>query len=256
MKRINFLGIEVDLLTLEHLNTIVRESILTDKKVIIANHNLHSIYISNRSNKLQTFFSKVHFIHIDGMSLIYIAKLIGFNISRRYRVTYVDWMKSLFTLANQNKWRVFYLGSTEESINASKSIFSNNYPGIVWLGHSGYFNFDSKENIKIVQKINNFRPNILMVGMGMPRQESWISNEFDSLNANVILPCGAALDYLVGNIKTPPRWMGLIGFEWLFRLIDEPKRLWRRYLVEPWFVFGLIIKELYSTKKGIQKKNK
>ncbi len=76
----------------------------------------------------------------------------------------------------------------------------------------------------------------------MPRQEKWISENWDNLSCNAGVCCGAALDYVSGEIPTPPRWIGKIGFEWLYRLVSEPERLWRRYLVEPWFLVGVMIR--------------
>jgi N-acetylglucosaminyldiphosphoundecaprenol N-acetyl-beta-D-mannosaminyltransferase len=79
-----------------------------------------------------------------------------------------------------------------------------------------------------------------MVGMGMPRQEHWIVDNFELLGPVVVLPCGAAIDYVAGEIPTPPRWAGRCGLEWLYRLAAEPGRLWKRYLIEPWFVLLLM----------------
>lgn len=111
----------------------------------------------------------------------------------------------------------------------------------------GYFDATagSAENQKMLELINAYQPNVLMVGMGMPRQEHWILDNLESIHANTILTCGACIDYIAGVIPTPPRWMGRFGLEWLSRLLSEPKRLWRRYLLEPWFVATLFVRELW-----------
>jgi N-acetylglucosaminyldiphosphoundecaprenol N-acetyl-beta-D-mannosaminyltransferase len=117
----------------------------------------------------------------------------------------------------------------------------------------GYFDADpqSQDNARVLSEIAQFAPHLLMVGMGMPRQEYWIHQNFARLYANVILPSGAAMDYVAGAAYIPPRWSGRVGLEWAFRLAAEPKRLWRRYLLEPWYVVGIvmrdIIKKLVST---------
>jgi N-acetylglucosaminyldiphosphoundecaprenol N-acetyl-beta-D-mannosaminyltransferase len=82
--------------------------------------------------------------------------------------------------------------------------------------------------------------------MGMPRQEIWVLNNLEKLHAKVILTCGACMDYIAGEIPTPPRWMGRVGLEWLYRLLSEPGRLWKRYLVEPWFLGGLLVRDLWE----------
>ncbi|MEN9518006.1 MAG: hypothetical protein RLZZ381_594, partial [Cyanobacteriota bacterium] len=106
----------------------------------------------------------------------------------------------------------------------------------------GYFSSGSQNQL-IIDQINSYQPNILMVGMGMPRQEEWILANIDQLKTNIVLPSGACIDYIAQEVATPPRWMGQVGLEWLYRLATEPKRLWRRYLVEPWFIAKLLIEE-------------
>jgi N-acetylglucosaminyldiphosphoundecaprenol N-acetyl-beta-D-mannosaminyltransferase len=80
--------------------------------------------------------------------------------------------------------------------------------------------------------------------MGMPRQEKWILENHKELNAKVIMTCGAAIEYVAGTVNTPPRWMGLAGLEWLFRLRENPKRFAFRYLIEPWYIAMLATKDL------------
>jgi N-acetylglucosaminyldiphosphoundecaprenol N-acetyl-beta-D-mannosaminyltransferase len=113
---------------------------------------------------------------------------------------------------------------------------------------SGYFDptQNSAENQAVLDSIRSFHPNVLLVGMGMPRQETWLLENLDGINTNAVYCCGAMMDYLTGNIPTPPRWMGQIGLEWLYRLLSEPNRLWRRYLVEPWTVLGIVAREFLN----------
>jgi N-acetylglucosaminyldiphosphoundecaprenol N-acetyl-beta-D-mannosaminyltransferase len=83
-----------------------------------------------------------------------------------------------------------------------------------------------------------------MVGMGMPRQEYWVLDNLRNIQANVILTAGACLDYVAKAAPTPPRWIGHLGLEWLYRLLSDPVRLWRRYLLEPWFILKLLFQEI------------
>jgi len=115
--------------------------------------------------------------------------------------------------------------------------------------HQGYFDKSdgSEENQSVLKVVRKFKPNILIVGMGIPCQELWILNNYDLIGANVILNVGSTIEYFTGNQPTPPRIAEKLGLEWLFRLIRNPCRLWRRYLFEPWFIFriffmGLICK--------------
>ncbi|HEY0053078.1 MAG TPA: WecB/TagA/CpsF family glycosyltransferase, partial [Caulobacteraceae bacterium] len=94
-----------------------------------------------------------------------------------------------------------------------------------------------------------FRPDVLMVGMGMPRQELWILDHFEALPDCVILPVGAAFDYEAGVQAAAPRWMGRLGLEWLFRLAHDPKRLFVRYCVEPWTLVGPALGDLRRARR-------
>jgi N-acetylglucosaminyldiphosphoundecaprenol N-acetyl-beta-D-mannosaminyltransferase len=80
----------------------------------------------------------------------------------------------------------------------------------------------------------------------MPRQEHWILDNLEQIQTNTILTSGACIDYVAGAVPTPPRWMGKLGLEWLYRLFSEPGRLWKRYLLEPWFVVRLLLQEILN----------
>lgn len=250
MKRLpyTFLGIHVDALSIPELNSLIGESIEQGKKWMIANHNLHSLYLYHHDPKMQALYAKADYVHIDGMALVLLGKLLGFPLKREQRVTYADWVWSLMAEAVQKRWRVFYLGSKPAVAERGAKILQKKFPGLQMATAHGYINTQkgSQENLATLAAINDYQPHILMVGMGMPRQEYWILDNLEHIHTNTILPCGACMDYVAGAIPTPPRWMGKFGLEWLYRLLSEPKRLWRRYLLEPWFIAGLFLREILN----------
>jgi N-acetylglucosaminyldiphosphoundecaprenol N-acetyl-beta-D-mannosaminyltransferase len=251
------LGVKVDALSIPELNLLIEESIDKNEKWIIANHNLHSLYIFHNDPKMQAFYAKAEYIHIDGMPLLFIGKLLGFPMKREQRVTYADWVWPLMAEAASKDWRVFYLGSKPGVAEQGASILREKFPGLQIACAHGYIDMDkdSEENLATLAAINAYKPHVLMVGMGMPRQEHWISENLEYIHANTILTSGACMDYVAGAVPTPPRWMGRVGLEWLYRLLSEPKRLWRRYLLEPWFVATLFLREIWSVPSQ-QKKNR
>ncbi|MEL6441269.1 MAG: WecB/TagA/CpsF family glycosyltransferase [Cyanobacteria bacterium J06621_8] len=239
------LGIKVNLLNMEQLNSLVEESIGLNKKRIIANHNLNSLYIYHHNFTMRDFYSIADYVHIDGMALVFIGKMLSLPFERSHRVTYADWAWSLMSEAATKSWRIFYLGSKPGVADKGASILRNLYPNLQIATSHGYFAASSNgvANQEIISQIKSYHPHILMVGMGMPRQEEWILENIDEFEANVILPSGACMDYIAGEVSTPPRWMGKVGLEWLSRLTAEPKRLWRRYLVESWFIAAIFVQE-------------
>jgi N-acetylglucosaminyldiphosphoundecaprenol N-acetyl-beta-D-mannosaminyltransferase len=245
MQFADLLGIRLTGATITELNRLICTAVATDEKWILANHNLHSLYLFHHDPKLREFFSRSRLAHADGMSLIALARFLGHPFSRDQRVTYADWVWPLMKEASTQGWRVFFVGSRPGVGESASEVLNREYPGLDLVVHHGYFDSrpDSAENLKILQRINYHRPHVLMVGMGMPRQEHWILDNFEQLVANVILPAGACMDYVAGAVSTPPRWMGRIGLEWLYRLACEPRRLGRRYLIEPWFIIWLLTKD-------------
>ena len=115
-------------------------------------------------------------------------------------------------------------------------------PGLQLQTHHGYFT--DQENTRVLGEIAQYDPQVLLVGMGMPRQENWVLGNLSGIRSPAILTIGACFDYIVGEIPTPPRWMGRAGLEWLYRLASEPTRLWRRYLVEPWSLIPFAARDI------------
>ena len=238
-----FLGVQVDALCISELNSLIAKSIQQNQKSIIANHNLHSLYLYHHDPKMRFFYAKTDYVHIDGMPIILLGRLLGFPLKREQRVTYADWVWSLMSEAAQNGWRVFYLGSKPGVAERGARILREKFASLQIATAHGYIDM-RKDNLATLAAIKSYQPHILMVGMGMPRQEYWISENLEHIHANAILTSGACIDYVAGVVPTPPRWMGKLGLEWSYRLFSEPKRLWRRYLIEPWFVVRLFFLEV------------
>ena len=191
---------------------------------------------------MASFYSLADRTHIDGMGVVVLGRLCGVPLQRSMRVTYVDWLPQLLERAAQEGWRVFYLGSRPGVAELGAQRFKRMFPALKISSHHGYFD-TATDSGRIIDLIKAEQPNVLLVGMGMPRQEKWIAENYPRLLANVILTAGAAMDYFANAAVTPPRWMGRLGLEWTCRLVAEPQRLWRRYLVEPWSLLRLLLQE-------------
>lgn len=244
--RFHLLGIDVQAFTMEQMNLAIEEAIHERKQILVANHNLHSIYLYHRDPKMRAFYAHAGHVHIDGMPIVVLGRFLGLPLQREHRLTYADWIEPLLELASRRHWRVFYLGSRPGVAEQAASKLRRKYPELAIETAHGYFDArpGSSEDSAVIDRINEFRPDLLILGMGMPRQEHWVVDHRGALSATVILNAGAAMDYVAGAVPTPPRWAGRCGLEWFFRLTAEPKRLWRRYLVEPWFLLPLLLREI------------
>ncbi len=248
----NMLNVRLNGLTMTELNEVIKEAIDSLDKRIIANHNLHSIYLCTRNYRMREFYEKAYCTHIDGMPIVWIGKILGYPFLSEHRTTYADWVWSIAKESSEKNWRIFYLGSKPGIADKGAQILREKFPSLMIETNHGYFDasHNSIENRRMIEKVNSFKPNILMVGMSMPRQECWISDNLEDLEVNAILPSGAAIDYVAGSVLTPPRWAGKLGLEWFFRFISEPKRLGYRYLVEPIFLIPLFLKDVFRNLKG------
>lgn len=253
--RMTILGVQVEALSMAQLNAIIADAIASNGHIIVANHNLHSIYLYHHDPKMRLFYAAADRIHIDGMGVIGLGRLLGISLSRDYRVTFVDWMGPLAKVAAENGWRIFYLGGRPGVAEQGATALRRLHPALQIATAHGFFNPDpsSIEAQAVIASIDAWHPHLLITGMGMPRQEHWIVDHVSKLSSNVILNGGAALDYFAGAISTPPRWAGRCGLEWLFRLIAEPRRLWSRYLIEPWFIGYKLLLEIASKRLSAQR---
>lgn len=213
----------------------------------VANVNLHSLCLAQESAELRECIGSAEAVHIDGMAVIVLCRLLGIPARREHRVTYIDWLDPLLANAARDRLRVFFLGSRPGIGEQAGEIIRRRHPELQIASHHGYFDVrrGSRENTRVVDRIHRFDADLLLVGMGMPRQERWILENRDRLRVGVCLPCGATMDYLTRAIPTPPRWTGQLGIEWIYRLAAEPRRLAHRYLVEPWALLPPITASLY-----------
>ncbi len=234
-----FMGIKVDLFTINTLMSTLDGAIALQRRFVIANHNLHSLALIRKDPLMAEFYNIADTVHIDGMAIILIGRALGCALKRENRITYVDWMPHLMATAALKQWRICYLGSKPGVGEAAAKVLRKHFEGLHIVTHHGYFDVTSTdENGAVLDFVNTSVPDLLLVGMGMPRQECWILENLNDLPNTIILPCGAALDYAAGFVPTPPRWTGWFGVEWLYRLLSEPRRLWYRYLIEPWGLVG------------------
>lgn len=250
-ERVRLLGQMVDLVKPEEVLHHMQRWIVEGRKAIIANHNLNSLYLLRKHPEMRAFYDRAELVELDSTPLVHFARLLGINSRPFHRCTYLDWRDHFWSLVNRNGWRVMYVGATQEVVDVAREKLIARYPRADIHTQNGYFDATSgsTENTVVLERIAKFRPHILFVGMGMPRQELWITRNFDALPDCAIFSVGAAFDYEAGMQKAAPRWMGRAGVEWLYRLAADPKRLFLRYCVEPWGLMDLICSDLVTAAK-------
>jgi N-acetylglucosaminyldiphosphoundecaprenol N-acetyl-beta-D-mannosaminyltransferase len=235
-ERIRLLGAQVDLVKPQEMLLFVDRQATLGRPAIIANHNSHSLSLLQSEPLLSAFYEMADLIEADSTPLLLWARLVNGAGRGFHRCTYLDWRDAFWRKAAARGWKVFYLGGAPGVADAAAARITARYPGVGIRCRDGFFDAaaGSADNAALVDQINAYGPDILFVGMGMPRQEAWITLHQPYLNPCVTFSVGAAFDYEAGVQAAAPRWMGRLGVEWLFRLAHDPRRLFFRYVVEPW----------------------
>lgn len=241
---VNLVGVPISPLTVDELHQKISCFIENGSKANILHANVHAINLAYQNSWLRSFFSSADIVFCDGAGVILGARILGNHIPQR--ITYADWLWQLADFSAEHGFSLFLLGARPGISEIAAKNLTKRFPNLKIAGtHHGYFDKapQSNQNIAVIEKINQTSPDILLVCFGMPLQERWLQQNFDRLQVHVVLTGGAALDYVSGELKRAPQWMTNHGFEWLGRLLIEPKRLWRRYIMGNPIFLGRVIKQ-------------
>lgn len=227
--------------TVADLISYVVEAAKVKKKTVIGNVNVRAMNFTHEFPWYKDFLNKADLVFCDGFGVLLGAKLQGYSLESVHRMTCPDYIEDLALACEKQDVSIFLLagkpGVVDKAIDKLKVIA----PNLKIEGHHGHFEKTGEENDVVIDQINEFKPEVLYVGFGMPLQERWILDNINRIDANVFLPLGACLDFYTGSVYRGPRWMTDRGLEWLARLFTEPHRLWDRYIVgNPLFFYRLL----------------
>ena len=246
LRTISILGVNVHLVTRAVLQARIAEIIREDQHVLILNVNAQALNLACEHPWLRRFFNNAEIMFCDGFGVMLVARLLGYKIPER--ITYADWMWELASIAANSGYTMFFLGAKSSVAEKAALLLRGQFPDLKIVGtHHGYFNKRSNgnENNDIIEEISTLHPNLLVLGMGMPTQELWLMENWARINANIALTGGAVFDYVSGDLQRAPHWMTEHGLEWLGRLIIEPRKLWKRYLIgNPLFFWRVFIHQI------------
>jgi len=187
-------------------------------------------------------------IGADGVPLVWVSRLFGTPLPGRVNGT--DLMYRLLQRASEKRYRIFFFGAKEEVLERVLEVVRQQYPGVQIAGSQhGYFT--AAEELAIVNKIRTDRPNILFIAFGTPKKELWVKRYLSAMEVPVIHGVGGSFDVLAGVIPRAPLWMQKNGLEWLFRMLQEPRRMWRRYLVTNTQFLMLVLQEWLRYQAGL-----
>lgn len=243
MSRMKFLNTEVDNLTMNEAVQKIEQLILNKKPSYVVTPNVDHIVKLETDKEFQEVYREADLILTDGMPLIWISKLKKNPIKEK--VSGSDLFPEVCKLAADKGYKVFLLGAAEGVAAKAAENLKGKYKGLNVVGtYSPSYGFERKKDEiqEIIKMINEVKPDILAVGLGAPKQEKFLYDYRKQLNVPVALAIGASIDFEAENIDRAPEWMQHSGLEWFYRLCKEPKRMFKRYLVDDMKIFKIVFK--------------
>jgi N-acetylglucosaminyldiphosphoundecaprenol N-acetyl-beta-D-mannosaminyltransferase len=244
MDKARLLGVDVDIIDKDQLLERIRESVRQKRRDLYPYVNIHAINLAQGDEGFRTFLNSAWTVYCDGEGVRLGARILGWRLPPRIVLTYYLW--ELCAAFEREGVSVYLLGGREDVLERAVSTVRDRFPNLKIAGaHYGYFQKTGTVSDSVVESVRRADPDVLFVGFGMPMQEHWIAQNLERIQAHAILPCGSMIEYAGGAKRYTPAWMADHGMEWLFRLMQEPGRLWTRYLIgNPLFLLRVLLQRV------------
>lgn len=245
------LGLPLWGLSLNEFVELARNLIKAGQKVLFTTLGAPSITWAQNSAEFFNHFQQADVVLPDGILAVWMARCLRHKVSQR--ASGPDFVDMFLPVAEKEGFSIFFMGSTNDTLEKLKSNCLEKHPALNIAGLLSplFGEFDDAADRRLVNAINQTHPDVLFVGMTAPKQELWLSRNFSQLDILFAMGVGASFDYLAGNKPRVPKWLGKLGFEWLYRLVHEPRRLWRRNVCGNAILFWLLLKNCF---KGVIRK--
>lgn len=219
----------------------------SDGPRFIGNLNLHALSVARQDRTADAFNRRADLCLIDGMPILVLASLAARrSLSPSVRIGSSDWIDEL--IRRDPAMCVVAVGGTEDTATKAAAAVSARASNIEWLAYDG-FDFTQRAGTRTPMESAVERADLVLVALGMPLQEQLIHRLAKPTSSAIFANVGGCLDYLAGNQALAPRWLGRIGLEWLYRLAHDPRRLWRRYLVEPVALVAAVMSDIRRARR-------
>lgn len=249
LEKVNIGGTHICNVSLEETLEIFSEAIENHVKKRVCVIPVNCIVWAAENKALQEIYNTADLSLCDGVPILWMSKLLGTPL--KGRVTGLDLLPLFTEICAQKSYSVFLLGAKPGVGNQLAEKFQKTYPNLHICGlytPPMAASFSAEENQHMVDLINAAAPDIVWVSLSAPKQDYWIAEHFDKLNATIVIGVGGAFEVSAGLIARAPKWMQQNGLEWLFRFTQEPKRLFHRYFIEAPRIVWIIVKQLLSRK--------
>lgn len=243
MSKIDFMNTEIDNLTMDEAVDAIDQIVQNRKPSYVVTPNVDIIIKMEADTKLQEIFENAALALTDGEPLLWIAKWYGTPVKEK--VSGSDLFPRVCQLAAEKGYRIFLCGAAEGIAAKAAKNLTDRFPSLQVAGtYSPPYGFekDPEKVEKVVSIIKEAAPDILIFGLGTPKQELFTYQHYVQMRVPITLCLGASIDFEAGNVKRAPRWMSDHGLEWLFRITQDPKRMFKRYIIDDTKILKLIWK--------------
>jgi N-acetylglucosaminyldiphosphoundecaprenol N-acetyl-beta-D-mannosaminyltransferase len=245
IQRANILGVGVSAINMKMALRTIEDWISRGEPHYVCVTSVHGVMESQRDKELRRIHNTAGLVTPDGMPLVWLSRRMGFRYVER--VYGPDLMLAVCERFTARGYRHFFYGGGPGVAEKLAVRLQSRFPGLQVAGVDSppFRPVTLQEDRAVVERINTVGPDIVWVGLGVPKQEHWMAAHVGQLSAPVLVGVGAAFDFHAGLKKQAPRWVQKIGLEWCFRLMTEPRRLWRRYLINnPTFLWLVLLQAL------------
>ena len=243
-------GITISNLRFEQFCTEIKQFVQSGNTGYVVTPNVNHICLCHRDPQFNQVYQDAWHAIPDGTPILWAASLLGKPLQEKLSGS--DMVPKLSAYAAENDLSVYFLGGTPGTAEKTAQTLKEKHPNLTIAGHHcpPYgFEKDPEQLQQTLNTVNQTKPHLCFIALGSPKQEIFMHNYQQELGANITIGVGASFDFMAGRIKRAPHWLQAIGLEWLWRLSMEPRRLWRRYLVEDIIFFKLLWKELRNNKQ-------
>lgn len=243
-ERVNILDVPVSALDMERALALVESWIADGKPNFVCFRDVHGVMLARHDPLLQSAHNRAGMIAPDGMPLVWLSRLSGYPDTGR--VCGPDFMPALCERSETAGYRHFFYGGAPGVPERLAENLRTRFPQLRVAGiySPPYRPLTDDEDAEVIRMIDESGADIVWVGLSTPKQEKWMMEHVGRMQAPVLLGVGAAFDFHAGMVRRAPRWMQRTGLEWLFRLLSEPGRLWRRYLLlAPAFLILVLVQK-------------
>ncbi|KIC94685.1 hypothetical protein OI18_11090 [Flavihumibacter solisilvae] len=209
--------------------------------------NVHAYHLSFKDQAFRNILNRSDIVFCDGFGVKLGAKMLGLRLGER--MTPPDWIDELFAMCENEKVSIYFLGDEDYVVKRFTEMVGEKFPNLRIAGYNnGFFSKSSDENNRVINDINASGAEILITGMGMPLQEKWAFEHREQLRPKVVIGAGALFRWYAKIEKRGPRIVTDNGFEWLWRLFVQPKKVWKRYIIELPYFFMVVLKYKFTGK--------